>query len=72
MSRAIIQSGTATTMWSIAPRGQALSHAKRLAGFLNCPNESKQEMIDCLSKIDALDIVAQDKKFAVRIVSFDK
>ncbi|KAF2902649.1 hypothetical protein ILUMI_03534 [Ignelater luminosus] len=68
ISGAIAHSGTATAVWSLAPKGEALRNAKRLAEFLNCPNESKVEMIECLSKVDVHDILAQDKKFTVYTV----
>ncbi|KAF2902653.1 hypothetical protein ILUMI_03538 [Ignelater luminosus] len=69
ISGAISESGVATAPWAVAPKGHALTTVKRLAGFLNCPNQSVQEMIDCLNKVDAHDIVAQDPKFMV--YSFD-
>ncbi|KAF2902650.1 hypothetical protein ILUMI_03535 [Ignelater luminosus] len=65
ISRAIAHSGIATAVWALAPKGEALTNAKRLAGFLNCPDESDKEMIDCLNKVDAFDIVTQEKKFLV-------
>ncbi|KAF2902651.1 hypothetical protein ILUMI_03536 [Ignelater luminosus] len=64
-SGAIAHSGIATAHWAVAPKGEALTNAKRLAQFLDCPAESNREMIDCLSKVDAHDIVSQDTKFMV-------
>lgn len=63
---AIAHSGSATALWSVAPEGQQERNGKKLGKLLNCTNtDSKEQLIDCLRKADAYDIVKQDPEFMV-------
>ncbi|KAF2899701.1 hypothetical protein ILUMI_06473, partial [Ignelater luminosus] len=60
---AIAHSGSAVGLWSIAPGDQAKRNAIRLGNLLNCSTASSKKLVDCLKKINAYDIVEQDKEF---------
>lgn len=60
---AVAQSGNAVAAWAIAPPGEAVRNAKRLAEFLHCPTVSSGKMIECLRKVNAADIIKQEIKY---------
>ncbi|XP_071052670.1 juvenile hormone esterase-like isoform X2 [Onthophagus taurus] len=62
-ARGIAQSGTALTLWSLAPKDEGKETANKLAQLLNCTTDSSREMLDCLRKVDSYKIIALDKKF---------
>ncbi|KAK4880603.1 hypothetical protein RN001_008749 [Aquatica leii] len=59
----ISSSGITPTAWSLAQKGNGIRNAKRLANYLNCPTTSNTEMVDCLRKVSAEDIIIQTNKF---------
>ncbi|XP_046398623.1 juvenile hormone esterase-like [Ischnura elegans] len=67
MSKGLFQngvshSGNALASWAMAR--DAPTHAKTLAGYVNCPtNEGSQAMVDCLRNKDAVEIARQFDKF---------
>ncbi|KAF2902140.1 hypothetical protein ILUMI_04048 [Ignelater luminosus] len=63
ISGAISHSGTALGTWGLSTREESVNTGRRLAQFLNCPTDPSKEMVECLRKIDAYDIVKQDTKF---------
>ncbi|KAF2892969.1 hypothetical protein ILUMI_13203 [Ignelater luminosus] len=60
---AIAHSGSAVSLWSVAPEGQQARNTKRLGQLLNCSTNSNKELVNCLRKVNAYDIVEQDKAF---------
>lgn len=62
---AVSQSGTAQCSWTLAPKDQAVRNAKKLAAALNCPTEPSKDLVNCLSKVDAYNIIEQDQIFMV-------
>nr|QCC89025.1 carboxylesterase 10 [Meteorus pulchricornis] len=63
--RGISQSGTALCPWVLTRPGLAQKQAKRLGEFLNCPTTNSAELVRCLRKQNAADIVATDRRFQV-------
>lgn len=60
---AILLSGSAMAPWAFGLPSLALNNTKNLANFVNCPYTSSEVLIDCLKKVPANEIVAQDLKF---------
>ncbi|KAF2892970.1 hypothetical protein ILUMI_13204 [Ignelater luminosus] len=60
---AIAHSGSATALWSVAPEGEQEKNIKKLGKLLNCPIDTIANAVECLRKVDAYDIVDQDKEF---------
>ncbi|KAG7212180.1 hypothetical protein KM043_012520 [Ampulex compressa] len=63
--RAISESGTVHCPWTLARPGQAKDRAKIVAEHLDCPSSGSEEILNCLRKKDAADIVATDRLFQV-------
>ncbi|XP_066251364.1 venom carboxylesterase-6-like [Euwallacea similis] len=61
--KAIAMSGTSLCIWACSPKNEGVENAKKLAKSFDCPTDSSKDMIKCLSKIDALDIVKHDVVF---------
>ncbi|KAF5285157.1 hypothetical protein FQR65_LT13354 [Abscondita terminalis] len=59
-----ISSSGILSAWSLSQKGEAISNARRLAEYLNCPISSNEEMVNCLRKVDALDIINESNKFS--------
>uniref|UniRef100_A0A6P7FTY1 Carboxylic ester hydrolase n=1 Tax=Diabrotica virgifera virgifera TaxID=50390 RepID=A0A6P7FTY1_DIAVI len=53
--RGFSQSGTAFAPWSIVE--YPLKKANQAAGHLNCSSDSTEEMVDCLRKVDSIDLM---------------
>lgn len=67
--RGISQSGTALVSWAIAPNGQGIRQARKLAKSFNCTTRTSEEMVECLRKIeDPLDIVKKDVEYMVNFI----
>jgi carboxylesterase type B len=63
--RAISQSGNALAQWALSPNGTTRYQAEKLAALLGCPTEPSNDLISCLRKKDAADIIATDQAFFV-------
>jgi carboxylesterase type B len=63
--RAISQSGNALAQWALSPNGTTRYQAEKLAALLGCPTEPSKDLVSCLRKKDAADIIATDKAFLV-------
>ncbi|KAF5307861.1 hypothetical protein FQR65_LT06593 [Abscondita terminalis] len=63
ISRVIVQSGSALAPWALGLPSLALNNTKNLANFVNCSYASSQVLVDCLKKLSAYEIVAQDLKY---------
>ncbi|XP_050306615.1 venom carboxylesterase-6 [Anthonomus grandis grandis] len=61
--KGIALSGTALTSWALAPEGEGISQAKKLAESFSCPTDCTEELVECLRKIDAIEIVKKDVIF---------
>ncbi|KAK4880605.1 hypothetical protein RN001_008751 [Aquatica leii] len=59
----ISSSGITPAGWSLAPKGSGIRNAKRLANYLSCPTTSNTEMVKCLKKVSAKDIIIQSNRF---------
>ncbi|XP_068903336.1 juvenile hormone esterase-like [Tenebrio molitor] len=60
---AISQSGTAHVLWALSPNDQAIRHAKMLGEAVGCSTKWSGELVECLRKVPAYDLVAQDNIF---------
>ncbi|KAF2889060.1 hypothetical protein ILUMI_17113, partial [Ignelater luminosus] len=60
---AIAHSGASNSLWTIAPKGQAIRNTKRLGKLLNCTTNSTKDLVECLRKVKAFDIVKKDNAF---------
>ncbi|KAH0814588.1 hypothetical protein GEV33_008200 [Tenebrio molitor] len=60
---AISQSGTAHVLWAVSPNDQAIRHAKMLGEAVGCSTKWSGELVECLRKVPAYDLVAQDNIF---------
>ena len=57
---AIMQSGTALCQWAVESKAEATERSKNLAAALGCDrNQSANEIVACLQKIDPLKIVTE-------------
>ncbi|XP_076754354.1 carboxylic ester hydrolase [Xylocopa sonorina] len=63
--RAISQSGSSHSLWTLTRPGSAKQKATKVAELLDCPSKNSKELIDCLRKKDATDIIATDRSFQV-------
>lgn len=63
--RAISQSGTIHSSWTLYRPGSAKKHAKRLGEMMNCPTNNSVEFVDCMRNIDAKNIIETDDNFKV-------
>ncbi|XP_012270621.1 venom carboxylesterase-6 [Orussus abietinus] len=63
--RGISQSGTALCPWGLTRPGLARKQANRLGDVLQCPVHDSKDLLDCLRKKDAVDIIATDRSFQV-------
>ncbi|KAG8225760.1 hypothetical protein J437_LFUL005719 [Ladona fulva] len=57
----ISHSGTALNPWALARNAPTI--ARTLASYVNCPNSSSQEMVDCLRMKDAVEIAKHFDRF---------
>lgn len=62
--RAISQSGTALSPWTIWPRPEA--QAKLFASKLKCPTEKSDEMVSCMKSRSMQEIMIVHKEMMVR------
>ncbi|XP_031343227.1 esterase E4-like [Photinus pyralis] len=60
ISGAIIQSGSALAPWAISLK--PLDYAKRLAGYVNCPNHSSEAIVECMRTVDPYEIVQKEQR----------
>ncbi|XP_026824937.1 venom carboxylesterase-6 isoform X2 [Ooceraea biroi] len=63
--RAISQSGTVYCPWTLAPPGSAKRKAEQVGRLLNCDTESSEQLIECLRKKSATDLIGTDRSFQV-------
>ena len=63
--RGISQSGSALCSWALAPNGTSTHQARKLAEFLDCPQQPSAAMVACLRTKKAKEIIATDKLFMV-------
>ncbi|XP_030754509.1 venom carboxylesterase-6-like [Sitophilus oryzae] len=61
--RVIAMSGTALCVWASAPKNENIEHSKQLAKSLDCPTDNSKNMVECLRKADAMDIIKKDTIF---------
>jgi hypothetical protein len=50
--RSISQSSSATCTWAVTPKGRPKVLAEQVAGLLDCPVQSSQQLISCLREQD--------------------
>ncbi|KAJ8871621.1 hypothetical protein PR048_027948 [Dryococelus australis] len=60
---AISMSGSAFCPWAFAPGGSAKHLAEKIAVLLNCPTDSSENLVACLEKKDATEIIGTDWAF---------
>lgn len=63
-------SGTSLCIWAQSPKNEGVENSKKLAEAFDCPRKPTQEMVECLRKVDAMDIVKHDVIFMVNIQDF--
>ncbi|XP_043270961.1 venom carboxylesterase-6-like [Venturia canescens] len=63
--RGISQSGTVLCPWVLTRPGIAKKQANKLGQLLDCPTSTSTELIKCLKKKDAIDIIGTDRAFQV-------
>lgn len=63
--RAISQSGTIHCPWALHQPGQAKKKAIHLGSMLNCPTTSSIELVNCLRKINAVDIIKMQEQMSI-------
>lgn len=61
--KAISMSGTAFDVWANSPPGEAVDHAHKLGELLKCSLDNTDEMIACLRKVPANDIIDTEYNF---------
>ncbi|XP_069696467.1 esterase E4-like [Periplaneta americana] len=61
--RAISQSGTALCPWAMSSKEQSQRNAERLGQILKCPTNHTVDLINCLRRKAASEIVTTDVKF---------
>ncbi|KZC14638.1 PREDICTED: esterase E4-like [Dufourea novaeangliae] len=61
--RAISQSGSSNCPWAIARSGSAKINAIKLADLLHCPSKDTNQLVACLRKKNANDIIGTDRAF---------
>ncbi|KAF7269615.1 hypothetical protein GWI33_017341 [Rhynchophorus ferrugineus] len=61
--RVIALSGTSLCVWATAPKNENVQNSKKLAESLDCPVGDTNQMVECLRKHDANDIVKRDVVF---------
>ncbi|KAG8035023.1 hypothetical protein G9C98_005445 [Cotesia typhae] len=63
--RGISQSGTALCPWVLTRPGEAKDKSKRLGELLKCPTDNSAQLIACLRKKKAVDIIATDRAYQI-------
>lgn len=63
---AISMSGTVFAHWAFSPN--PMVHTKRLAIAHGCPFDDSKELVDCLSKKDAKELIDKQDRLYVRIL----
>lgn len=63
--RAISQSGNGHCLWTLTRPGLAKKKATKVAELLGCPSKDSKQLVDCLRKKKATDIIATDRAFQV-------
>lgn len=58
-------SGTSLCIWAAAPKNEGVHNSKKLAESFDCPTDSSADMVECLQKLNATDIVKHDVVFMV-------
>nr|AYN64423.1 carboxylesterase [Dendroctonus armandi] len=61
--KGIAMSGTSLCIWAQSPKNEGVENSKKLAEAFDCPRKPTQEMVECLRKVDAMDIVKHDVIF---------
>ncbi|XP_057318500.1 venom carboxylesterase-6-like [Microplitis mediator] len=64
-NRGISQSGTALCPWVLTRPGEAKNKATRLGELLNCPTDNSINLVSCLRKKNAIDIIATDRAYQI-------
>lgn len=59
----ISQSGTALCTWALAPKGEGIDHGRKLARIFNCPTNNNMDMVECLRKVEPLEMISKDNIF---------
>ncbi|KAI7815490.1 carboxylesterase [Rhyzopertha dominica] len=67
--RGISHSGTALCPWAFGKQETGVSNSRKLAEFFKCPTKNSKEMVQCLRKVDAKEIIEQDIQFMVRYIT---
>jgi len=63
--RSISQSGTATCLWVLTPKGRPKALAEQVAGLFDCPANTSKDLISCLRKQDAYKLYNADHSIKV-------
>nr|WAJ59855.1 carboxylesterase [Apis mellifera] len=63
--RAISQSGNGHCLWTLTRPGLAKKKAAKVAELLDCPSNDSKQLVDCLRKKKAIDIIATDRAFQI-------
>ena len=63
--RAISQSGNGYCPWAVERPGAAKKKATKVAELLDCPSEDTKQLLACLRKKSAVDIIGTDRAFQV-------
>ncbi|KZC14640.1 Venom carboxylesterase-6 [Dufourea novaeangliae] len=63
--RAISQSGNGYCPWAVGKPGSAKRNAIKLADLLHCPSKDTKQLVACLRKKNANDIIGTDRAFQV-------
>ncbi|KAL1116582.1 hypothetical protein AAG570_005054 [Ranatra chinensis] len=66
---AISESGTATALWAVSPKGTARDKAHQVAKSFNCPIKKHKDMLECLLRIDATALTEAERIF--NVIDFD-
>ncbi|KAF2899652.1 hypothetical protein ILUMI_06512 [Ignelater luminosus] len=64
----ISESGNALSKWALALRNEGQILTKRLAQSFNCPTHTSYEIMECLKKIDAYDLINARNLFEWNII----